>query len=428
MADNVILTPQIFAKLVLMNLGNNLHVCSNMSHEVTKEFAQKGNKVGAEVQVRRPYRFNVAKGLTYQPQPIVDTVLPVRVSQVAQVAYDWDSVEKTLSVREADQLYAKPAGIALASQINAEAATFCADETFNSVGTPGTTPTTTQTYLSAGDLLYAQGLPNGEDLTCIINRKFSSSFIFTNQALFNPAGNISHGYKEGEIGPDPTLGYRWERDQTINTHTVGVYAGSPVVSSANQTGEGGNNGTMTLATSGWSSSTLNRGDKFTIGSASDGTAVVGGVQSVYPQGGSVNGGGKPGTGYQQYFTVTLTTSDSSGAMSIPIRPAITPSGQYQNVDAAAVNNAIITVIGTSGKTCQQGLLMHKTAFAFVSVPLTGPGPGEGAVVAMETDPETGISLRMLKAFDYVHSVHINRIDVLYDFSGMYRELSTVIQG
>ena len=97
MPDNVVLTPNIFAKLVLMNLGRDLYVCKNMNHEVTKEFAQKNNKVGASVMVRKPYRFSVAKGLAYQPQAVVDTQTPVTVSQVAQVAFDyWRRGELTL--------------------------------------------------------------------------------------------------------------------------------------------------------------------------------------------------------------------------------------------------------------------------------------------------------------------------------------------
>ena len=146
--------------MVLMNLGDvTSHVCQNMSHEVTKVIRPKGQ------QSRLPGPGSAAlslpgnqRALKYNPQPVVDTALPVTVSQVAQVSYDWDSVELALSIREANELYAKPCALALATQINAEAATFCADNTFNSVGTPGTTPTTTQTYLNAGDLLVAQEL------------------------------------------------------------------------------------------------------------------------------------------------------------------------------------------------------------------------------------------------------------------------------
>ncbi len=133
------------------------------------------------------------------------------------------------------------------------------------------------------------------------------------------------------------------------------------------------------------------------------------------------------TGYQQQFTVVNTISDTTGTINMVVYPAITPSGQYQNTDIAAPDNGIITVVGATGTQCQQGLLMHKTAFAFVSVPMSAPATGEGAVVAQETDPMTGISLRMINAFDYKESVHINRIDVLYDFARLYAELACVIQ-
>lgn len=435
--DNLILTPNVFAKLILMNLGRDLYVTKSMNHDVTPEFAKKNNKIGASVMVRKPYRFTVKKGLTYQPQPLVDTQTPVTVGQVAQTSYDWDSVEKTLSIRSGDSMnekqlaalsgiFAGPCAVALASQINAEAATFCADNAFNSVGTPGAAPTTQATYLAAGDLLVAQGLPNEEqrNLTLIINRRMSTSFINGTVGYFNPQTVISQQLEKGEI-VNRLMGYRIEQDQTINRHTVGVYSGTPLTNSTGttQSAGGGNNGTMSLITDGWGSgvSALKKGDKFTIGSAT--SATVGGVNSLHPQ-------TKVDTGYQQQFTVLADINDTTGAMTILIAPAITPVSvdpQYANVTTAAVDNAIITVVGTTGATGDQGLLIHPQAFAFVSVPMDGPGPGEGAVVAQATDEDTGISLRLIKAFDYINSRHVNRIDVLYDFGVLYREMAAVVQ-
>src|ERR1017187_2999639 len=174
---NAVVTPQIFAKLVLMDLGGALNVCRNMSKDVTPEFGKKDYKVGASVDVRKPYRFTVSTGLKYDPQPLTDQVTPVKVAQVAQVSFDWDSVEKTLSIREARELYAKPAALALASTINAACAQYISWNTFNAVGTPGTTPVDEQPYLKAGDLLIEQGLPQDEELNLIVNRKFSSTFV-----------------------------------------------------------------------------------------------------------------------------------------------------------------------------------------------------------------------------------------------------------
>lgn len=419
MADNLIITPNLYAKLVLMHLGGALKTCTNMSHAVSKEFGRpqnNGHKPGDRISVKRPYRFIPTKGLKYTPQPIIDTELVVTVSQVAQVSYDWDSIEKTLSLREVDELYAKPAAKDLASLINAEAATFCADNAMNSAGTPGTAPTDDQTYLTAGDLIVAQGLPENEDLTAIVNRRMSSAFVHGTKSLFNPTGIIGKQWTDGEI--QPSLGYKIVLDQTINTHTVGTFAGTPLVNLGNQTADGGNNATMTLNTDGWTTTTLNRGDKFVIGSAT--SATVGGVNSVHPR-------TRKDTGYQQQFTVVNTITDTAGALALVVYPAITVSGTYQNVTGAAVDNAIITMIGATGVSAQQGLLMHKTAFAFVSVPIAGPDKGMGAVVANDTDEETGISIQLVKAYDFIESREINKMLVLYDFASMYRELACVIQ-
>jgi hypothetical protein len=210
------------------------------------------------------------------------------------------------------------------------------------------------------------------------------------------------------------------RDQTIHTHTVGTYAGTPLVAGANQTGTGGNNGTMTLVMDGFTSgsTTLKKGDRIFIGSST--SATDGGVEGVYPQ-------TRESQGYQQCFTIQEDVSDVTGTVTATVYPAATISGQYQNVNIAPPDNGIVTIVGASGVRSTQGLIMHEQSFAFVSIPLAGPAPGEGATVAYEDDPETGISLRMIKAFDYNQSRHINRVDVLYDFASLYRELACVVQ-
>ena len=437
--NNLLLTPNLYAKFICMNLGTDLFVCKNMCHDVTPEFLAKKNPIGASVMVRKPYRFNVTKGLGYLPQPVVDTRTPVTVSQVAGVAYDWDTIERTLQIRTGDamngkqvaglnDLFAGPAAVALASKINSEAATFVADNTANNVGTLGSPPSTQDTYIRGGDLLIAQGLPSAAaaELVLIINRRMSTAFINGTTGYYNPQAVISQQLEDGEM-VDRLMGYKIEKDQTINRHSNGAFTGTPLCNGATaQTGAGGNNGTMTLSidgfTGGSGSCQLTKGTKFTIGSAT--SATIGGVNSVHPQ-------TKQDTGYQQCFTVLADTTDSAGAMAtLQIAPAITPvtvDSQYANVTGGAVDNAIITIVGASTVTGDQGILMHPQAFAFVSVPLIGPDPGEGAVVEKVTDEETGITLQLIKAFDSRTMTHIHRVDVLYDFAPLYRELACVIQ-
>lgn len=413
MPNNIILTPSVFVKGVLMNLEGYLAVAANMSHQYSKEFGKKQAQVGDTVSLKKPQRFTPTTGLLYQPQPLAMQKVNITLGDVTGVHFNWDSVEATLEIEDAQENYFKPAAIAISSVINANAAQFCAQNTFNAVGTPGTTPTTINTYLSAGDKIVQLGLPPEEDLTCIVNRKFSSQYVVGQSTLFNPAGQISGMVKKGEIA-DMTLGYNFKRDQTIYSQTVGPLGGTPLSSGGTNTADGGNNGTMNLVTKGWTGTAASRlvvGDRFTIAT----------VFSVHPQ-------TKASTGDLQQFVVTAPfSSDGSGNGSVAIAPAITPSGQYQNVTIAPIDGSAITVFGAAGTVSPQALLMHKNAFAFLSVPLSTPSTGV-IYSAQHTDPKTGISLALVKFFDGVNRVEGTRFDVLTGFGKLYPEMSCVIAG
>lgn len=405
---NVLATPTLFTKLTLMNLGGYLNVAKNMSKDYSSEFGRKAQKIGDTLYVRRPQRFTVTDGLGYQPQPIANTQTAITVDQVKGVHFEWNSVERTLSLNELNELYAKPAALALASVINNLAATYIAQNTANHVGTPGTTPTTMLTYLSAADKLIGLGLPEQEKLCAIISRKMSSTYVNAVSTVFNPASVIGGQYDKGVVNTS-ALGFDWFTDQTLWRQTYGTYSGTPLTNAVTaQQADGGDNATMTLITDGWGSgvSALNKGDVITVA----------GVYAVHPQ-------TKVSTGDLKQFVVQATINDTTGAMSPVIFPAITPTGQYQNVSAAAADESAIVVAGTTGVVSEQGLVMHKGAFAFLSVPLENPEPKGVEMVASETDPDTGLNLSFIRAFDPIRRVHVNRFDTLFGFGKLYPEMA-----
>jgi len=422
MADNnVLVTPKSIAALVLPSLGNRLNVAKNLCRAVDKEFGRPANyKPGDTVQVRKPYRFIGGDGLPFDPEPLVDQLTPITVNSVPHVHFQWDSVTKTMSLREMMRLYVDPVTDALANKINAQAATWAANNALNSVGTPGTKPTGPLTYLTAGDVLVELGLPSQrtEKLTCVVNRAMSSAFVNGTTSFFNPQGLISKQIMSGQM--QSSLGYEILLDQTINQHVNGVFGGTPLVNAGSQQADGGNNATQTLITDGWTSggTSLKLGDKFTIGSAA--SATVGGVESVHPQ-------TRLTTGRQQVFTVQADISDTTGAISMVIAPAITPYGQYQNVNIAPVDNAIITMIGTSGGTATQGLLFDENAFAFVTVPINEPDPGMGAKVKNYVDDETGLVISHVAYYDGDAGMEKHKFQALVGYGNLYRELACVIQ-
>ncbi len=182
---------------------------------------------------------------------------------------------------------------------------------------------------------------------------------------------------------------------------------------ANQTQADGNNANGQIITDGHTSgtSTVNAGDRFTLA----------GVFSVHPQ-------TRASTNRLQVFQALTTQLDTTGAMTILTFPAITPSGQYQNVTAAPADNAVVTFLAAASTSSVSGLLFHKNAFAFLCVPIEAPPANSGALIAQETDASTGISISYVQQFDARTYTNINRLDCLYDFAGLYKELSCVISG
>lgn len=417
---NVLITPKNIAQLALPILAGRLNVAKNLSSALDKEFGRPPNKKpGDTVQVRKPYRFVGGNGLAWDPEPLVDQVISATVNQVPHVHFQWDSIQKTLSLREAMRIYVNPVVATLAANINSGAATFMANNALNAVGTPGTAPTGPLTYLTAGDTLVEQGLPEGDTsvLTCVVNRRMSSAFVNGTTGFYNPQGLISRQINSGEM--QNSLGYEILLDQTINTHVNGTFSGTPVVKGANQTAEGGNNATMSLITDGWGSgaTSLKLGDRFVIGS--DVSATVGGVETVFPT-------TRISNGRQQVFTVQADISDTSGDITMVVAPAITPSGQYQNVNSAPVDNAIITMIGTTGQSFNQGLLFSENACAFISVPINEPEPGMGAKVTNFTDDETGLTISHVAYFDGDSGQERHKFQCLIGYAKLYGELACVI--
>ena len=430
--NNVLVTPKVFAKLALFNLRSKNNICRNLTTEISQEFQNKAQKVGDTVTVRRPYRFQVTEGLEWSPQPLQDTVMPVKVDTPLGIHFQWDTVEKTLSLRDANENYAGPAAAAMSASVNSKAAKFCAQNTPNYAGTPGTLPTTVANFLEPGSRIIELGCPENEELHLIVNRAMSDAYINARSNYFNPQTDISSGIKTGRM-VDQTLGYTIDRDQTLYTQTTGIITGTPVIDTTSlKLADGGDNATMTLVISGYSgtaSDTMKQGDKFMIEDC----------YSVHPQ-------TKASTGRLKCFTAVADGTEAANVMTVTVFPAITPVAQnpgeisqYANTDSATVTGKKVYIwAGTSGapttssaKKSIQGLVMHKNAFAFVSVPLANPeaGRGDTVIVSEDRDPETGMWMSFIRAFDSRDRIWINRFDTLVGYGKLYAaELSCVLAG
>ena len=397
---NSFVTPTWVLKDVARVATNMLKFAANIERWYDDKYKAGGAKLGYTVSGRLPQRFRTTKGQAFQAQPINDQVVPVTLTDQANIATSWSTADATMVIEDVRKRYINPAGEQLANTIDFDGLQRMTTTVWKSEGTPGVTPSTMETFLTAGARLTKVAVPL-EGRTAVIDSLAMVKLIVDTKGLFNPSAAISENYRSGQFGRNQLGVTEWYQDQNLYTHTTGSFASStPLVSGATQTG-------ASLLTTGWASATLNKGDVFTVA----------GVFEVNPQNYS-------STGRLQQFVVTETTTDSGGTMTIPIAPPIIPSGTLQTVTASPAANAIILVLGSTqvpatgtgpmtASASPQSLIFHPEAFIFAMADLDADLPG--AEVSRVSDNELNVSLRYTRQYQIGSDQKASRIDCLYGF-------------
>lgn len=437
--SNNLLTISDITNEALMVLENELTFTDKVNKEYDDKFAIPGAKIGYTVNVRKPARFKGTVGPALNVEDFVESSVPVTLTTQFHVDTQFSTADLLLSMDDFSRRLIKPAVAAIANKIDYDGTTFAYQNTANAVGTPGTKPTGALTFLNAGAVLDSEGVPRDGMRSLCLDPFTHAGVADSLKGLFNPQATISEMYKKGLLGRD-TLGFDWYQDQNIVSYTVGAQGGSPKfgtagTSSALITTGWQDNGT--LYTTGWTASTnvVNVGDIITIA----------GVYAVNPQNRAQWGTptlrqfvvrpavGTPSNGT---FTPTLNsfgqtvggsyTSDGSGILQLTIAPAIISAGQFQNVSAAPANNAVISVFGAASTISPQSMAYHRDAFTLASADLELPDGVHFAGRA--ADKQTGLSIRVVRQYTINNDAIPTRLDVLYGWASLYRELAVRIAG
>ena len=403
--SQTILTPSILAKTAVMSFKNALGFTKGIDRQYSDEFAVKGAKIGATINIRKPVRWTVNSGPALNIENVLEESVPLTLSNQKHVDFQFDSTDLTLSVDMFNERYLKPAMTMLANQVDSDGLTLAAQSVFNSVGTPTTTPNTLLLYLQAQQKLDENACPRDGRRSVYINPAAQASTVDALKGLFQSSEEIKEQYESGMMGH--TGGMDWYMSQNIIASTTSPLGGTPLTNSATaQTG-------ASLITNGWTSSAAARvtlGDVFTIA----------GVYNVNPL-------TKQSTGYLKQFVVTANgSSDGSGNLTIAISPSIVSSGPTQNVSQAAPNSSALTFVGTASQTCVNNILCHKQAFTLGCADLQMPKGVDFAAVA--SDPETGISMRIVRNYDIVNDMFPCRIDILYGLAALRADWACRIFG
>ena len=410
---NTLATPSWTTKEVARGFINKLVFLANVNRTYDDQYEIAGAKVGNTVNARLPQRFTVTDGQALQLQNLYDQTVPISLTNQKNVAFGYSSQQATTELDNIRARYVNPGSEALANAAEVLAFNAVYRDIYSSVGTPGTTPTTTLTYLQAGVKLTDLSTPL-RGRVAVLDPLAMSTLANTTSSLFNPTAVISENYEEGMFGRKQLGVDKWLHDPVRPTHTTGTFtASTPLVNGASQTGS-------TLNTNGWASgaATLNKGDIFTIA----------GVNSVNPLSYS-------STGRLQQFVVTATTSDASGAMAtLPISPSIITSGQLQTVDASPANDAVITVLGATAAasgtlattSSPQSFVYHPDAFAFVMADLMKPGAGAESTTVRSKS--LGFSIRMVEQYQIGTDQNPSRLDILIGAATIQARLASRVWG
>lgn len=398
--SNSLLNISMITKESLRILKNELKFVGSINRQYDDQFAKSGAKIGSVINIRKPVRYTVSDGPALDLQDTTDQSVALTLDSQKHVDFQFSSKELALNIDEFSKRYIQPAIAALANKVDYDGLGLY-DDVYQSVGTPGTTPNAFSYLTDTGTKLSNAACPVG-NRKMILNPAASGAMADGLKGLFQSQELIKEQYEKGMMGL--AGGFEIAMDQNVRQHTNGAFAGSGVVNGANQTGS-------SLVTNSWTSGSLSLvvGDVFTIA----------GVNAVNPQ-------NRQSTGQLQDFVVTAAVSDSSGAATISISPSIVVSGQYQTVDASPANGAAITIKGSQSTAYPQNLGFHPDAFVLGTADLERPGGVDMSDVA--NDPDSGLSLRVVRAYDINNDTFPCRIDILYGLKTVYPELACRLWG
>ncbi len=398
---NSILTIDMITRKALEILENNLVLTRNVNRQYDDSFAVEGAKIGSTLRIRLPDRALVTDGAALQTQDDNEQFTTLSVANQKHIGINFTSAELTMQLDDFADRVLKPRISQLASSIDADVAN-AYKYIGNSVGTPGTTPSTSLVLLQAQQKLNENAAVMSPRYATV-NPAANAGLVEGMKGLFNPTDTISKQFKNGMMGTG-VLGFdEINMSQSIKQHTTGNW-GTTITTGAAVTAEG--TSSVALAFTG-TGSTWKVGDVFTIAD----------VYAVNPQ-------TRESTGSLQQFVVTEDlTATTTGTLKF--YPALYSSAHaLATVNVLPASGKVVTMLGSAASQYAQNLVYHKDAITFATADLLLPQGVDMASRAVHN----GISLRVVRQYDINNDRMPCRIDVLYGYSAIRPQMACRIWG
>ena len=401
-ASNTLLTNDLITREAIRVLRNQFVLASRSARNGEDLFGKTGLKAGDTVRVRVPVRYVSATGAAIQKNDSTETNKSITLTQ-RNIGMGFISKDLTLSIDDFSDRFVKPAMAQLASDIDKDgfAAMMLGAENLTTTGAyssgspaqiTGADVATLKPFLDAKARLSEKAVPNDDQLYAAVFPAVSAGLVDTLKTLFQSASEIAEQYKRGLMGL--AGGMQFVESQTLPTHVGGTrtQAASPAV-------DGNQTGASILLKSVGNAVTVTPGDQCTIA----------GVYAINPL-------TRAATSKLQVFTVqNAETATVGGAVTIDVVPSINVTSPNQTVSAQAGNNAVVTWMGaTAGISSDVNFVWHKDAMLCAFADLSTDTPG--AESSKVSDPESGITLRLVQQYQVDTDEKVARIDVLYGWA------------
>jgi hypothetical protein len=400
---NSILTIDMITRKALEILENNLVLTRNVNRAYDDSFAVEGAKIGSTLRIRLPDRALVTDGAALQVQDDNEQFTTLTVSNQKHIGVNFTTAEMTMQLDDFAERVLKPRISQLASSIDADVANSFRN-IYQSVGTPGSTPSTSAVLLAAQQKLNeAAAVMSPRYAT--VNPAANAGLVEGMKGLFNPTDTISKQFKNGMMGTG-VLGFdEINMSQSIKQFTTG---------SRNATGTVGttvtSQGSQTIALAGVGNAlTIKAGDVFTVA----------GVFAVNPQTRESTGS------LQQFVVVADAVSSAGGDATVTVSPAMyTSTHALATISAFPASGAVTTFVGAASSQYPQNLVYHKDAITFATADLLMP---QGVDMASR-QVHNGISMRIVRQYDINNDRLPCRIDVLYGYSVIRPQMGVRLWG
>ena len=399
--SNSILTIDMITRKALEILENNLVLTRNVNRQYDDSFAVEGAKIGSTLRIRLPDRALVTDGAALQVQDDNEQYTTLSVASQKHIGVNFTSAELTMQLDDFAERVLKPRISQLASSIDADVAN--AYKTIgNTVGTPGTTPSTSLVLLQAQQKLNENAAVMSPRYATV-NPAANAGLVEGMKGLFNPTDTISKQFKNGMMGVG-VLGFEEvNMSQSIKQFTTGSRTATGGTLSAAVTTEGA---TTIAITGAGNAGTIKIGDVFTVADC----------YAVNPQ-------TRESTGSLFQF-VALASSTSTTTATVTVAPMYSASSALATMLTLPATSKAVVFVGTASTQYPQNLVYHKDAITFATADLLLPQGVDMAARAVHN----GISLRVVRQYDINNDRMPCRIDVLYGFSTIRPQMACRIWG